>query len=1347
MFTDSTGKVTANCPPSFVPFKVIIALGGAVWVATSGQELGANGEISITAAGIVSGLVPQESYSPTRGIIFPGVQNGLVEPHLFPAPFEDPTNPCYAGAKRLYDLALLEIARFRSARDNTNQLWEALSDIEKATYGELASKAAIAGAKLISSTLSIGNSFSKLSPDQLRNGLPEDIAGNFNNLFTFFGNLTDIKGSEISDQITNNGDTSLGTWQNVLQALTSQGAALIDVAKDNLVKIEQLSAGAAGAVPILDAAANILIQIIALYEIKNDLDKLVQDAKRFETYDVSQQLYFTAYKRACAAAKAYNDYFTSPSGTPCGPTPPTLPGPPPGKPFPGPETQTPHDPNDILGPVGIGAQKFVGPADVLSYTIRFENAPVAPATTVAPAAVVTLTQTLDPDLDPASVRFVGAGFADVNQSFADARFVHQRYDDRSVSGLFVDLDGYVDIPTRTIHWSFTSIDPNTGEAPADASLGFLAMNNAAHAGEGYITYSVKPLPGAPNNSSLNAQASIVFDTNAAIPTPAIFNTIDASAPVPGDLSIATIAGQEGSKALVLLGARPITLNWTAAADTGGSGVANHTLQVSSDGGTTFTNLLANSTKTSATFTPDVGTRYQFRLLATDQVGNTTSGAGGKIADLYVIADSNARVRRNGDNLEALAGMNGNTMPFLTRPVSDTTPIAFLGTDAAANFLTIDRATGAIPTPLRFFGNETVSLPPTPGNPPPFIPPDTLLVNSVSTEDGSISFSGYQAGQAIVGGGTIGFFGVDSAMFSVLKSLAYRAAPGGDDYTSLFSDSQNGTINGSGGGTSVQFNGVPSLSVDIGAGDTAASSNGFSISAAITAPGLKLVTVIGGAGKDYFSILNGASTTLPVAGGGYSFDGGAGTDSVDAEGNTNWTLTNSLLTSAAGHRLALASVEDASLTGGASNNILDASLFTGTTALTGGLGNDILRGGKGRDTVREYGDRATNFTLTNSRLTGLGTDTLSGIENADLVGGAGNNIFDLSLFSGTATIDCYAGGTDTVKGSISTTTVSAADYGTASHNFTVTATRLTHPAGVVNFTSVEKFELFGSEVANTFDVSTYTGSTILHGEGGTDTVAATRDATFTLSDTSLSVSGGGTHTLDGIKAARLTGGIGANTFTIGAWTGQATINGSTGTDTLVASGDFNFTLGAASLAVSSGATVSFAGIEKARLTGGNSANTLDASLFTGSVMLFGLDGNDTLKGGKGASVLVGGNGSDNLSAGTGRSILIGGTGADTIAGGIADDLIIHGSTRYDANTTALDALLAEWSRTTATYALRVSHLRTGSGGLNGANKLTGAITDDIATDTMAGAGGQDWFFARVTAPADILSDRASNENLN
>ncbi|MFM7112881.1 MAG: beta strand repeat-containing protein [Planctomycetota bacterium] len=988
----------------------------------------------------------------------------------------------------------------------------------------------------------------------------------------------------------------------------------------------------------------------------------------------------------------------------------------------------------------MGDQKFVGPADTLSYTIRFENAPTA----TAPASVVTLTQTLDPDLDASSVRFVGAGFADVNLTFNNARFVNTRYDDRAVSGLFVDLEGFADIPARTIHWSFTSIDPATGEAPADASLGFLAINNAAHAGEGYLTYSAKPASGAGKNASIDAVASIVFDTNAAIPTPPIFNTIDSVAPSPGSLGFATIAGQADSKALVLLGARPVTLKWAAGTDTG-SGVANHTLQVSSDGGTSFTDVVTNTTAASATFSPDVGTRYKFRLLATDRVGNQTSPLLGSLVDLYVTGSSNAILRRNGDNIEAAVG---DAAPaFLTRLASDTTSIDFLGTDAAANSLGIHRsAGGAFSTPVRFFGGQAVPVAPS-GTPSPS-PVDTVTITGLTVEDASIKFSGYQAIRAILGTASLDVIGAESLSLTSAKSLLLQTA-GGDDFASINGNGAVANFNSSGpsAGTAVAFSSVPAVTVDLGFGDSAASQNSFALSTAINATGLKSVTVVGGAGSDTFSMFGNSSTALPVAGGGFSFTGNGGTDTIRAEGNANWTLTNSLITSSLGHRVALATVESADLTGGAGNNILDASLFTGTTVLQGGLGNDIIKGGRGRDTIREYGDRATNFTLTNTRLTGLGTDTLSGIEDADFVGGSGNNTFDLSLFTGTATVDCYAGGTDTVKGGKGITTISAADYGATIHNFTLTSTRLTHTSGVVNFTSVEKVELFGGTSANTFNVSTYTGSTTLHGGGGTDTVVATRDAGFTLSDTVLSITGGGTHTLDGIRAARLTGGAGANTFTIGAWTGQATLNGSTGTDTLVASGDFNFTLGAASLSISSGALVAFTAIEKARLTGGNSANTIDASLFAGSVILFGLDGNDILRGARRASVLVGGNGADSLAAGTGRSILIGGAGADAIAGGTADDLVIHGSTRYDANTAALDALLAEWSRTTATYAQRVSRLRTGVGGLNGANKLTGAVTDDLATDSMFGGAGQDWFFARVTAPADILSDKASNENLN
>lgn len=60
---------------------------------------------------------------------------------------------------------------------------------------------------------------------------------------------------------------------------------------------------------------------------------------------------------------------------------------------------------------------------------------------------------------------------------------------------------------------------------------------------------------------------------------------------------------------------------------------------------------------------------------------------------------------------------------------------------------------------------------------------------------------------------------------------------------------------------------------------------------------------------------------------------------------------------------------------------------------------------------------------------------------------------------------------------------------------------------------------------------------------------------------------------------------------------------------------------------------------------------------------------------------------------------------------------------------------------------MARLRSGSGGLNGATKLTGAILDDLAVDTQVGGRGQDWFFARVASSPDLHSDRATNELIN
>lgn len=79
----------------------------------------------------------------------------------------------------------------------------------------------------------------------------------------------------------------------------------------------------------------------------------------------------------------------------------------------------------------------------------------------------------------------------------------------------------------------------------------------------------------------------------------------------------------------------------------------------------------------------------------------------------------------------------------------------------------------------------------------------------------------------------------------------------------------------------------------------------------------------------------------------------------------------------------------------------------------------------------------------------------------------------------------------------------------------------------------------------------------------------------------------------------------------------------------------------------------------------------------------------------------------------------------------------GATAYDANTAALLALQREWTRKEATCAERVTHLRTGVGGLNDGFALNaGTVFDDSASDLLFGGADLDWFFA---GSDDLLLD--------
>ena len=53
------------------------------------------------------------------------------------------------------------------------------------------------------------------------------------------------------------------------------------------------------------------------------------------------------------------------------------------------------DPNEKVGPAGVGSQHFVPGDEALQYEIYFENV----ATATAPAQEITVSDTLDSDLD------------------------------------------------------------------------------------------------------------------------------------------------------------------------------------------------------------------------------------------------------------------------------------------------------------------------------------------------------------------------------------------------------------------------------------------------------------------------------------------------------------------------------------------------------------------------------------------------------------------------------------------------------------------------------------------------------------------------------------------------------------------------------------------------------------------------------------------------------------------------------------------------------------------------------------------------------------------------------------
>jgi RHS repeat-associated protein len=271
------------------------------------------------------------------------------------------------------------------------------------------------------------------------------------------------------------------------------------------------------------------------------------------------------------------------------------------------EILAPMDPNGIAGPAGFGPQGFVPQAQLFPYRIDFANE----ASASAPAQQVVITQKLNSNLDLSTFELGEFSFG--GQIFsvpAGRQFYQTRIDDRAARGVFVDVTASLDVSTAAVTWTFTSIDPTTLDQPVGNILeGFLPPDTKPPVGEGWVSYTIKAKSGLTTGTQVNAQASVVFDTNAPMSTPVALNTIDSGAP---SSSVSALPAAE---------AKPtFTVTWLGTDDSGGSGIAFFNVFVSDDHGP-FKRLLTGTTRTSLAFAGKPDHTYGFYTVATDNVGN------------------------------------------------------------------------------------------------------------------------------------------------------------------------------------------------------------------------------------------------------------------------------------------------------------------------------------------------------------------------------------------------------------------------------------------------------------------------------------------------------------------------------------------------------------------------------------------------------------------------------------------------------------------------------------------------------------------------------------------------------
>jgi RHS repeat-associated protein len=530
------------------------------------------------------------------------------------------------------------------------------------------------------------------------------------------------------------------------------------------------------------------------------------------------------------------------------------------------------DPNGKLT-VGYGNQGYIPQGAPVLYTICFENQPTA----TAPAQAVTVTDSLDPNLDWSTVQLNAIEFNNVSINVPGGLQSYTGQVGVSTDPDPVNINAALNPGTGVLTWSMRSVDPITGGTPQNPLAGFLPPNNASNQGTGFVTFTVYPKANLANGAVINNQASIVFDNNAPIATNSVMNTIDNTNPTS---YVNTLPATTTSSSF--------PVSWTGT-DPSGSGIAGYSIFVSVDGGA-YSVWMASTPLTSATYTGAVGHSYSFYSLATNNVGNvqTTPGTAQAISIVSAVTDIVTPSAGTGGTISPSTAQTVNansTTSFTVTPNSGYQIASVTGCGGTLSGTTFTTApVTAACTVSATFSAITYTVTPSAGAGGTISPSTAQTVNANSTTSFTVTpNSGYQIASVTGCGGTLS--GTTFTTAPVTAACTVSATFSAITYTVTPSTGAGGTISPSTAQT-VNANSTTSFTVTPNSGYQIASVTGcggtLSGTTFTTAPVTAACTV-----SATFSAIT--YTVTPSAGAGGTISPSTA-QTVNANSTTSFTVT-------------------------------------------------------------------------------------------------------------------------------------------------------------------------------------------------------------------------------------------------------------------------------------------------------------------------------------------------------------------------------------------------------------------------------------------------------------------------